>query len=147
MLRKREKRGLTVLALGALLTVSVGIWGVAGAAAPAPVRPYTGQVREIKINQCGLEPGTCEGSLVLAQAGGQQVALAIPSGTAIQRGNQCVHLEDLAIGNYVMVQAAPLPSETGNPLGFGLDEVSRIGDRVGTSSGEQPVTLRESSQE
>jgi len=137
MLRKREKRGLTVLALGALLTVSVGIWGVAGAAAPAPVRPYTGQVREIKINQCGLEPGTCEGSLLLAQAGGQQVALAIPSGTAIQHGNQCVHLEDLAIGNYVTVQASHLPSK---PLEW--DE-----SRVGTSAGERPYRLDETNGE
>jgi hypothetical protein len=42
MLRKRVKRGLTALGLGALLTVSVGVCGMAGAAAQAPVRPYTG---------------------------------------------------------------------------------------------------------
>jgi hypothetical protein len=57
-----------------------------------------------------------------------------------------VHLEELGIGNYVMVQARPLPSETGNPLSFGLDQPSRDGDRVGTSSGERPVTLHESSE-
>jgi hypothetical protein len=51
-------------------------------------QPYTGQVREIKIDQCGLQPGTCEGSMVLAQARGQQVSLAIPSGAPIQRGEQ-----------------------------------------------------------
>jgi hypothetical protein len=136
MLRKRVKRGLTALGLGALLTVSVGVWGMAGAA-QAPVRPYTGQVREIKINQCGLEPGTCEGSLVLAQAGGQQVALAIPSRTAIQRGDQRVHLEEVDIGNYVTVQAAPLPSE---PLEW--DE-----SRVGTSAGERPLRLDETNGE
>jgi hypothetical protein len=146
MSRKRANRGLTVLGLGALLTVSVGVWGIAGAAAQAPVRPYTGQVKEIKIDQCGLEPGTCTGSLVLAQAGGQEVALATPAGTAIQRGEQRVHLEELGVGNYVMVHARPLPSATGDPLGFGLDEVSRDGDRVGTSMGERPVTLKESSE-
>jgi hypothetical protein len=146
MLRKRVKRGLTVLGLGALPLVSVGVWGIAGAAAQAPVRPYTGQVREIKIAHCGLEPEMCAGSLVLVQVGGQQVALAIPAGTAIHRGDQRVHLEELGVGNYVTVQAAPLPSETGDPLGFVLDEVSRIGDRVGMSSGERPVTLKESSE-
>ena len=111
MLRKRVKRGLAVLGLGALLTVSAGAWGMAGATAQAPIRPYTGQVVEIKIDQCGLEPGTCEGSLVLAQPGGQQVALAIPAGTTMQRGDERVHLEELGIGNYVMVQATRQPSD------------------------------------
>jgi hypothetical protein len=137
MLRKRVKRGLTALGLGALLTVSVGVWGMAGAAAQAPVRPYTGQVREIKIHQCGLEPGACEGSLVLAQAGRQQVVLAIPSGTLIQRGDQLVHLAEVGVGNYVTVQAAPLPSE---PLEW--DE-----SRVGTSAGERPPRLDETNSE
>jgi hypothetical protein len=146
MLGKRANRGLTVLGLGALLTASVGVWGLAGGAGQAPVRPYTGQVREIKIHQCGLEPGACEGSLVLAQAGGQEVALAIPAGTVIQRGERRVHLDEIGVGNYVMVQAKPLPSATGDPLGFGLDEVSRDGDGVGTSMGERPVTLKESSE-
>jgi hypothetical protein len=137
MLRKRVKRGLTVLGFGALLTVSVGLEGTAGTAAQAPVRPYTGQVREIKIHQCGLEPGGCEGSLVLVQAGGQHVALAVPSGTTIQRGNQRVHLAEVGIGNYVTVQAAPLPSE---PLEW--DE-----SLVGTSAGERPFRLDETNGE
>jgi hypothetical protein len=110
---------------------------MAGAAAQAPVRPYTGQVREIKIHQCSLEPGACEGSLVLAQAGGQQVALAIPSGTLIQRRDQVVHLEELSVGNYVTVQAAPLPSE---PLEW--DDSG-----VGTSAGERPFRLDETNSE
>lgn len=138
---------LTMLGLGALLTVGGGAWGATSAAAQTPVQSYTGQVREIKIDRCGLEPGTCAGSLVLAQAGGQEVDLAIPPGISIQRGEQRVHLEELGVGNYVMVQATPLPSETGNPLGFGLDEVPRDRNRVGTSPGERPYTLRESSEE
>jgi hypothetical protein len=137
MLRKRVKRGLAVLGLGALLTVSAGAWGMAGATVQAPMRPYTGQVREIKIHQCGLEPGTCEGSLVLAQPEGRQVALAILSGTAIRRGDQLVRLEEVSIGNYVTVQAAPLPSK---PLEW--DE-----SREGTSAGEQPLRLDETSDE
>ena len=73
MLRKRMKRGLTVLGLGAMLMAGAGAWGVASAAPQAQAQSYTGQVREINIDQCGLEPGTCAGSLVLAQARGQQV--------------------------------------------------------------------------
>jgi hypothetical protein len=141
------QRVLMSLGLGTLLMVGVGPWGIASAAAQTPTRSYAGQVREIKIDQCGLEPGTCAGSLVLAQARGQEVDLAVPAGTSIQRGDQRVHLEELGVGNYVMVQAAPLPSVTGNPLGFGLDEPSWTGNRVGTSAGERPYTLHESSEE
>ena len=111
MLRKRVKRGLTVLGLGAMLIAGAGAWGVPSAAAQGQVQSYTGQVREITIDQCGLEPGTCAGSLVLAQARGSQVDLAIPEGTTIQRGDQRVHLDELGIGNYVMVQAARQSSD------------------------------------
>ena len=115
MRRKQIQRVLLGLGLGALLTLGVGARGLASAAPPAHAHAYTGQVREINIDQCGLEPGTCAGSLVLAQARGQQIDLAIPVGTTIQRGNQRVHLEELGVGNYVMVQATPLsPSPQGN---------------------------------
>jgi hypothetical protein len=148
MRQKRMQSILMSLGLGALLTVGVGSWGMASAAPQAPVRPYTGQVREIKIDHCDLQPGTCEGSMVLAQVGGQQVALAIPSGTAIQRGDQRVHLEELGIGNYVTVQAMPLPNETTGGVDFFTGEVSRTGNiHVGTGIGERPPTLEESSQE
>jgi hypothetical protein len=147
MRRKHIQGVLMGFGLGALLTVGVGAWEMASAASQTPVQLYTGQVREIKIDQCGLEPGTCAGSLVLAQARGHQVDLAIPAGTSIQRGDQRVHLEELGVGNYVMAQAAPLPSEAGNPLGFGLGEVPRDGNRVGTSPGERSYTLQGSSEE
>jgi hypothetical protein len=112
--------------LGVLLTVSVGTWGMAAATQPAPAQTSTGQVREIKIDQCGLKPGSCEGSLVLAKARGQAVDLAIPAGTAIQRGGQRVHLEELGVGNYVMVQAAPLsPVPQGNGRHWTWDQIDR----------------------
>jgi hypothetical protein len=115
MRRKQLQSLLMGFGLAALLTIGVGTWGVANAATQAQAQSYTGQVREIKIDQCGLEPGTCAGSLVLAQARGQEVDLAIPAGTTIQRGNQRVHLGELGVGNYVMVQATPLyPAEQGN---------------------------------
>jgi hypothetical protein len=145
MRRRQIQRILVSLGLGTLLTIGMGSWGMASAAQQTPVQSYTGQVREVKIDQCGLEPGTCEGSLVLAQARGQEVDLAIPAGTSIQRGDQRVHLEELGVGNYVMVQAAPFPSETDNSSGYGLDAPSWTGDRVGTSAGERPYTLHESS--
>jgi hypothetical protein len=111
MRRKLIRDVLMGVGLAALLTVGVGAWGMAAAAQPAPAQTYRGQVREIHIDQCGLEPGTCAGSLVLAQARGQQVTLTIPAGTAMQRGDERVHLDELGVGNYVMVQAAPQPSD------------------------------------
>jgi hypothetical protein len=124
MRRKRVMRGLTVVGLGAMLMVGMGAWGVASAAPLGPVQSYTGQVRAINIDQCGLEPGTCAGSLVLAQARGHQVVLAIPEGTTIERGNQRVHLEELGVGNYVMVQAAPLsPVPQGNGRHWTWDKI------------------------
>jgi hypothetical protein len=106
---------LTILGLGAILTVGVGSWGMASAAAQTTPQSYTGQVREITIDQPVLEPEAYAGSLVLAQAGGQEVNLAIPAGTLIRRGDQHVHLEALSIGNYVTVQATALsPARQGN---------------------------------
>ena len=124
MRRKQIQGALMGLGLAALLTVGVGTWGVVSAASQPQAQSYTGQVREIKIDECGLEPGTCAGSLVLAQARGQEVDLAIPGGTMIQRGNQHVHLEELGVGNYVMVQAVPLsPLQQGNGRNWTWDKI------------------------
>ena len=124
MRRKHIQGVLMGFGLAALLTVGVGTWGVANAAPQGQAQAYTGQVREIKIDQCGLEPGTCAGSLVLAQARGQQVDLAIPAGTTIQRGGQGVHLEELGVGNYVMVQAPLLyPAQQGNGRDWTWDKI------------------------
>jgi hypothetical protein len=111
MLLKRMKRGLTVLGLGAILMTGVSTSGLAATAQPAQPQTYRGQIREITIDQCGLEPGTCAGSLVLAQARSQEVTLAIPQGTTIQRGDDRVHLEQLGIGNYITVQAVRQPGD------------------------------------
>jgi hypothetical protein len=51
-----------------------------------------------------------------------------------------------SMGGWGMAHAAPLPHKTADTLSFGLDQVSRIGDRVGTSRRERPVTLQESSE-
>jgi hypothetical protein len=124
MRRKQIQGVLMGFGLAALLTVSVGTWRVASAAPQGQAQSYTGQVREIKIDQCGLEPGTCAGSLVLAQARGQQVDLTIPAGTTIQRGNQRVHLEELGVGNYVVVRTAALsPSPQGNGRVWTWDKI------------------------
>ena len=123
-----------MLGLGMMLAVSGVARGVA-AAPQAPAQTYTGQVESIKIDHCDQQPGTCAGSLVLAQDDDQEIDLAIPAGTVIQRGDERVHLEELGVGNYVTVQAAPLPGPT---------YAGRDGDiDVGTTMGERPPTLGE----
>jgi hypothetical protein len=137
-MRRKLIQGIVMgFGLAALLTVGMGTWGVANAAPQDQAQSYTGQVREIKIDQCGLEPGTCAGSLVLAQARGQQVDLAIPAGTTMQRGNQRMHLEELGVGNYVMVQAAPLsPLPQGNGTDWTWGEIDAY-QRSPIKSGNQ----------
>jgi hypothetical protein len=121
-----------------LCTVLLGgwvLWGSAGELRQAPIKQYRGQIKSIKIDRCGMQPGTCEGSVVLAQAGGPEVTLAILSGTWLKRADQLLLIDELAVGNYVTVQATPLPA-TGPREGT-----------VGSSPGERAITLEESSQE
>jgi hypothetical protein len=121
MLRKRMQQGLTVLGLGTMLVVGAGSWGVASAASQALAQPYTGQVESIHIDHCDQQPGTCAGSLVLAQAGDHEVTLPIPAGTTIQRGDERVYLEQLGVGNYVTVQG-PQPNDRHETMqGHGRD--------------------------
>jgi hypothetical protein len=135
MRRKSAKRGLVRLGLGALLVGMVISLGMAGASAQTSVQPYTGQIREITIDECGPQPGTCAGSVVLEQPRGREVALAIRPGTRIQRGDQLVYLSELGIGNYVRLQATPLPERVPRP------------GTVGSSPGERPYRLHETSGE
>jgi hypothetical protein len=57
---------LTVIGLGAMLTLGICAESVVSTTPGSRVQSFTGQVREITIDQFGLEPGTCEGTLVLA---------------------------------------------------------------------------------
>jgi hypothetical protein len=85
---------------------------MAGAATKATVQPYEGQIKSIKIDKCGLQPGTCEGSVILARAGGSgEVTLAIKPGTWLKRGTQLVTIDELGVGNHVKVEAVQLPGE------------------------------------
>jgi hypothetical protein len=78
----------------------------------AKAQPYEGQIKSIKIDKCGLQPGSCEGSLILAQAGGAgEVTLAIKPGTWLKRGDQFVTIDELGVGNYIKAEAVKLPGQ------------------------------------
>jgi hypothetical protein len=106
------------LRMGGILLLCAGLsWvlvslAMAGAASRATVQPYEGQIKSIKVEKCGLQPGSCEGSVILAQAGGKgEVTLAIKPGTWLKRGDQFVTIDELGTGNYVKVEAVRLPGE------------------------------------
>jgi hypothetical protein len=85
---------------------------LAGEASKAAVQPYEGQIKSIKIDKCGLQPGTCEGSVILARAGGAgEVTLAIKPGTWLKRGANFVTIDELGVGNHVKVEAVQLPGQ------------------------------------
>ena len=92
-------------------------WGfvslaLAGAPATAPVQPFAGQIRSVKIDKCGLQPGSCEGSVILdrgAEAG--NVVLAIKPGTWLKRGAQFVTIDELSVGHFVKVEAIQIPGQ------------------------------------
>jgi hypothetical protein len=73
---------------------------------------FEGQIKSIKVDKCGLQPGSCEGSIVLAKAGtGEEVTLAIKPGTWLKRGDQFVTVDELGVGNYVKAEAVQLPGQ------------------------------------
>lgn len=85
---------------------------MAGAATSAKMQQYEGQIKAVKIDKCGLQPGSCEGSVILARAaGGGEVTLAIMPGTWLKRGDQLVTIDELGVGNYVKVEAVQLPGQ------------------------------------
>jgi hypothetical protein len=131
----KQRKLIVACLLGTILVVGWVSLGMAGEQRQAPIHQYTGQVQAIKIDRCGLQPGTCEGSIVLKLQGGQEVALAILPGTWIKRGDQLVLIDELGVGNYIRAQATPLPATA-----------AREG-AVGTSPGERALTLEETAGE
>jgi hypothetical protein len=109
----RRITALVVFLVSVALCVGWGSRGGGGEHRWAPVRQYAGHIQSIKIDQCGLQPGTCEGSIVLKLSGGQEVTLAIRPGTWMKREDQLVLIEDLRVGDYVTAHATSVPGEPG----------------------------------
>jgi hypothetical protein len=117
-------KAMVVLLLCTALAVGWVSLGVAGEQRQTPIKQYEGQVKSIKIDKCGLQPGTCEGSIVLAQKGGSDVALLIKPGTWIQRGDQLVLIDELGVGNYLKARAAQVPGWK-DELAITLEQIRR----------------------
>jgi hypothetical protein len=94
-----------------IITVVAMSPALAGAGPKLPVKHYEGQIKAIKIERCGIEPGQCTGSIVLAQKAGGEVTLGIRPGTWLKRGALFVFIEDLSVGNYVTAEAVAIPGD------------------------------------
>jgi hypothetical protein len=105
--------GTTVLwFLGAALPVVLVASVMAGETDSGEVTSYEGQIRSIQIDKCGPDPGSCEGSIMLAQASGaREVRLAVKPGTWLKRGDRLVTIDELGVGNYVKVKAVRIPHQ------------------------------------
>jgi hypothetical protein len=105
-------RGILALPLCAVLLLTLVTSAMAGGGYSSKVQPYEGQIKSIKIEKCGLQPGSCEGAVILARAGGGgEVTLAIKPGTWLKRGDQLVTIDELGGGNYVKVEAMQIPGQ------------------------------------
>jgi hypothetical protein len=108
----KRLRTILVLLLCATLSLALAASVMAGAASTAKAQTYEGQIKSVKIDKCGLQPGSCEGSIIVARAGsGEEVRLAIKPGTWLKRGDQFVTIDELGVGNYVKAEAVQLPGQ------------------------------------
>jgi hypothetical protein len=107
-----EIRRILILLLCGVFSLVLVASAMAGTASSAKMQPYEGQIKAIKVEKCGLQPGSCEGSVILARAAaGGEVTLAIKPGTWLKRGDQLVTIDELGVGNYVKVEAVQLPGQ------------------------------------
>jgi hypothetical protein len=104
-------RTTLVLVLCAVISLALAASVTAGGGYATKAQPYEGQIKSIKVDKCGLQPGSCEGSVILAKKDGGEVNLGIKPGTWLKRGDQFVTIDELGIGNYVKVEAVQLPNQ------------------------------------
>jgi len=104
-------KAMVAFFIGVIAIVGTTSIGMAGDGPKLPLKRYEGQIKAIKIDRCGIEPGQCIGSIILAQKGAGEVILGIRPGTWLKRGGNFVYIEDLGVGNYVMVEAVAMPGD------------------------------------
>ena len=109
-MKRLRTAGICLLCTGLVWALASLV--TAGAPSKAASQVYEGQIRSVKIDKCGLQPGSCEGSVILAKAGsGEEVTLAIRPGTWLKRGAQYVTIDELGVGNRVQVEAIQVPGQ------------------------------------
>jgi hypothetical protein len=94
-------------------------WLCPGVASEPPVtlvRVFEGHIKAIKVDTCGLTPGTCQLAMVLVKREGGEISFAIRPETGIKHNEQLVTIDDLRVGDLVKVQAIQLAGEYSLPI-------------------------------
>jgi hypothetical protein len=107
-----HRRGIVVSWGTLVLGLSIAWLALAGQGYTTSV--YEGQIKSVKIDKCGLQPGLCEGSIILGRQAGEDTPVDIRIGTWIKRNGNFLTIEDLKIGDRVKAQTFRLPGEA-NP--------------------------------
>ena len=94
-----------------MLVLGLSVVGLSQAGQGYTTAIYEGQIKSVKIDKCGLQPGLCEGSIILARQGGEDTQVEVRVGTWIKRGENFLTIEDLHIGDQVKAQTFRLPGE------------------------------------
>jgi hypothetical protein len=102
---------ITIWLTWLMLVVGLSIVAVGQAGQGYTTTVYEGQIKAVKIVKCGLQPGLCEGSIILARQGSEDAQVDIRIGTWIKRGGNFLTIEDLRIGDQVKAQTYRLPGE------------------------------------
>ena len=81
-----RRRGLVVSWLTLVLGLGIVWLGLAGQGYTTAV--YEGQITSVRIDKCGMQPGLCEGSILLARQGGEDTRVDVRIGTWIKRAEE-----------------------------------------------------------
>jgi hypothetical protein len=95
-----------------MLVLELSVIGLGQAGQGYTTSVYEGQIKAVKIVKCGMQPGLCEGSIILARQGSEDTQVEVRIGTWIKRGGNFLTIEDLQIGDQVKAQTFRLPGET-----------------------------------
>ena len=63
-----------------------------------------GMVVALKIDKCGMKPGTCEGTIGIGEPGKARTLLIKGGTTTIKKGGQVVVLQELKLGDKVAAE-------------------------------------------
>jgi hypothetical protein len=100
---------IMVSLLAVAVTLSAGGQSLSGERFTTSI--YEGPPKSIKIDKYGLQPGLCEGAIILASQGGEDTPVDVRVGTWIKRGDNFLTVEDWQIGDRVKAQTFRFPGE------------------------------------
>jgi hypothetical protein len=110
--RLTSRRGSAASLFAVVVVLSLACQSLAGQGYTTSV--YEGKITSIRIDKCGLQPGLCEGSIILASPGGGDTAVDLRVGTWIKRDEHFLTIESLKVGDQVKAQTFRIPGEA-NP--------------------------------